>query len=99
MLKHMPDFIVRDGDPIAQPCFRILLYGDGSLNDAVNARGVTRLFDLFVGHYGAEAAWIAIGDHERKLRPEPFDAARIEDARTWLTTPIDPVNEVCRATM
>jgi hypothetical protein len=52
----VPGCIERDGRKIAPPAFRVLLYCEGSLNDAANAAGVMRLFDLFLDRYGAEAA-------------------------------------------
>jgi len=92
----MPGYITRESDKIAQPAFRVLLYCDGSLNDPANAAGVTRLFDLFLEHYGAEAAWLAIADEARPMRPKPLDAAGIADARHWLNTPDKSFPATCR---
>lgn len=92
----MPDFLIREGEKIAPPAFRILLYCDGSLNDPANAKGVLALFDLFMETYGDEAAWIAIADHERKLRPKKLSPKQIEDARSWLTTPNKTWPATCR---
>lgn len=92
----MPGYIARETDKIAQPAFRVLLYCDGSLNDPANGAGVTRLFDLFLEHYGAEAAWLAIADEARPMRPKPLDAAGIADARHWLNTPDKSFPATCR---
>lgn len=92
----MPEYITRENDKIAQPAFRVLLYCDGSLNDPANAAGVTRLFDLFLEHYGADAAWLAIADENRPMRPKPLDEAAIADARTWLNTPDKTFPATCR---
>jgi len=92
----MPDYIIRENDKIAQPAFRVLLYCGGSLNDPANASGVTRLFDLFLQHYGAEAAWVAIGDESRPLRPKPIDEATLADARQWINTPNKTFPATCR---
>lgn len=92
----MPEYIVRENDKIAQPAFRVLLYCDGSLNDPANAAGVTRLFDLFLEHYGAEASWIAIADEIRQMRPKPLDREGISDARRWLNTKNKSFPATCR---
>jgi len=92
----MPDYIFREDNKIAQPAFRVLLYCDGSLNDSANAAGVTKLFDLFLKHYGTEAAWLAIADEARPMRPKPLDAAGVADARQWLNTPDKKFPATCR---
>lgn len=92
----MPDPIARGNVKIAEPAFRVLLYCDGSLNDPANADGVTRLFDLFLEHYGAEAAWLAIADEARPMRPKPLDGDGISDARNWLNTPDKSFPATCR---
>ena len=92
----MPEPLFYEGSPCAPPAFRTLLYLDGSLNDETNAAGVTRLFDLFFAHYGEEAAWIAVADHERKMRPRKLTEARVDDARGWINTPNKSFPATCR---
>ncbi|RFP89805.1 DUF3396 domain-containing protein [Rhodobacteraceae bacterium 63075] len=92
----MPNYLIRNDKKVAQPAFRVLLYCDGSLNDPENAKGVLALFNLFLEAYGEEAAWIAIADHERKLRPKKLSTKRIEDARSWLATPNKSWPATCR---
>jgi hypothetical protein len=92
----MPEPLIYTDSPFAVPAFRTLLYLDGSLNDEVNAAGITRLFDLFFAHFGEDAAWIAIADHERKMRPRELTQARIDDARGWINTPDKTFPATCR---
>lgn len=93
----MPDYLIREGDKVAQPAFRILLYCDGSLNDPKNAKGVLALFDLFIETYGEEAAWLAIANHNSKrLTPKKLSRKRIEKAREWLSTPDKRWPSTCR---
>lgn len=92
----MPDYIYRDGDPIAQPAFRILAYWHAPLGQPDVSEGLAKLLDLFTARYREDVAYLVVADDERPMRGQHVSDELLVDARGWLAGAPKPYPSTCR---
>lgn len=80
-----PDFIYREDEAIAEPCFRTMLYFQPPLSDPTMVEGTVALFKSFTQHFEDKLKKISIaGDEVKGLRRRNVTPELLEGAETWL---------------
>lgn len=80
-----PDFIYREEEAVAEPCFRTMLYFQKPLRDSSISEGTVGLFNTFIRIFSEHLNKVAIaGDEIKGLRLKKITPERLAEAETWL---------------